>query len=213
MPKKALKNIIINYFSDHVIESIEKGSSIYKEDTIVDGVYLLMSGTLKISKKREGLDSFVLWYADEGDLVGLYSYFNNQNHYFNVTATENSTFIYISRKEFEELLNKDDVIKMQILTILCRRITYIEKRIAKMQKKTPSRLADAIIFYAKKAEENSNSNTFEYNAEELASIVGTTQSYLQKLLKDFANKNLILKGRKELQAKDISALERLANAS
>jgi len=213
MPKKALKNIIINYFSDHVIESIEKGSSIYKEDTIVDGVYLLMSGTLKISKKREGLDPFVLWYADKGDLVGLYSYFNNQNHYFNVTATENSTFIYISRKEFEELLNKDDVIKMQILTALCRRITYIEKRIAKMQKKTPSRLADAIIFYTKKARENSNSNTFEYNAEELASIVGTTQSYLQKLLKDFANKNLILKGRDELHAKDISALERLASAS
>ena len=48
-----------------------------------------------------------------------------------------------------------------------------------MQKKTPNRLAVAIISYTKKAKEKNNSPSFNYDVEELASIVGTTQSYLK----------------------------------
>ena len=53
-----------------------------------------------------------------------------------------------------------------------------------MQKKTPNRLAVAIIFYTKKAKEKNNSPSFNYDVKELASIVATTQSYFKKLLKD-----------------------------
>ena len=82
-----------------------------------------------------------------------------------------------------------------------------------MQKKTPNRLAVAIIFYTKKAKEKNNSPSFNYDVKELASIVGAIQSYFKKLLKDFANKDLILKGRHELLAKEMLALKKLANAS
>jgi DNA-binding MarR family transcriptional regulator len=83
---------------------------------------------------------------------------------------------------------------MQILTVLCRRISYPKKCIAKMQKKTPNRLAVAIIFYTKKAKEKNNSPSFNYDVKELASIVGTTQSYFKKLLKDLQIRTLSLKG-------------------
>ncbi len=213
MPKKAIKDIIVNHFPLSKSIAVKKGTSIYTEGSPINGVYLLINGSFKIVKKKKNYDSFVLWYAEEGDLVGLYSFFNNQKHNFDVTASENSKYIQISNTDFKTLLNTDPKIKKQLLTVLCSRIDYIEKRLSKMQKKTASRLADAILFYGNKVKEKENSYTFSYDPEELASIVGTTQSYLKKLLKEFANKDLILKSRKLLTPKDILALKALANAS
>jgi CRP-like cAMP-binding protein len=79
------------------------GDVLVKEGTKGEGLYLLLTGTLEVSKEREGMP-FVIAELGTGDLFGEMSLLMNRPVMATVTATKDSFVLRLAKKDFDELI-------------------------------------------------------------------------------------------------------------
>jgi CRP-like cAMP-binding protein len=83
---------------------IPNGQLIFKRNDKPDGFYLIYKGRVKITRPREEGGEDFLALLSPGDYFGEEALFENRNRSASVSATEDCTFLYLSRDGFEKLL-------------------------------------------------------------------------------------------------------------
>lgn len=87
------------------------GQTIFKRNDKPDGFYLIYKGRVKITRPREeGGEDFLAWLAP-GDYFGEEALFEKRNRSATVSAMEDCVFLYLSRNEFEKLLEHYERLK------------------------------------------------------------------------------------------------------
>ncbi|HMX20826.1 MAG TPA: cyclic nucleotide-binding domain-containing protein [Anaerolineales bacterium] len=86
------------------------GSVIFKRGDKPDGFYMVYKGRVKVTRPRDVGEDFLAWLAP-GDYFGEEALFENRNRSATITAMENSTLLFLTREEFEKLLDRYDVLK------------------------------------------------------------------------------------------------------
>lgn len=79
------------------------GDVLVKEGVKGEGLYLLLTGTLEVSKEREAMP-FVIAELGTGDVFGEMSLLMNRPTMATVTATKDSFVLRLAKKDFDELI-------------------------------------------------------------------------------------------------------------
>ena len=174
-----------------VVKKFEKKQILCLENQVVDGVYIVGSGSAKVYKTSDKGQSFILKIAGPGEAVGEVACLL-QTPIFpaNAEASEYSEFIFILRSKFLSLLSADIQICMHILSKLAGIIFSFSQKIGEL---AFSSVRDRILKILIDRANELNVYEFELDItkQTLASQAGTIPETVSRIFKSLENDRII----------------------
>ena len=197
----------------HYSREFNKGVCLIKNGEPVSGIYCIQKGNVKISKKRKENKEFILWIASAGDIIGLNSYINHEAYSFTATALDKISACFISCAELKVLLSKEPMLLVELTRRLCKKLNFVEHRITSLSTQSIRGQCAEILISIATDNTNEKDKTYyiNYSVRDLASLVGTTQNYLYKILLEFTTKGILSVKNKKFIINDINTLSLIAN--
>ncbi len=210
--KDCPKELLDGMFANKQFRQYEKNEMIVRQNDAFQGVFCIQEGVVKVSTFGERNKEFILWFARPGDIIGIYSFVNSENYYFNALAVEPVKVCFIPTNDFKDLIKKEPVVSRKLMKDMCDKISFIEDRITSIsRKKIREQFAEILISMSMKNKSAATGKMpINYSIKDLADIIGTTKSYLYKILSDFDSKQVVSMHNKKLVIKNFDKLSLIA---
>ena len=106
----------------------EKGEIIFEGGDIGHGIFVVVSGRVRVDSSHESLKDAVLEFGP-GEMLGELTLFEEAPRFATVVATERTVMVALLRAEFSSLLTRNTKIGVKVLvklsTTLSRRIRHL----------------------------------------------------------------------------------------
>jgi len=109
--------------------ALNRNDTLFLEDEHVKGVYFLLSGKVKITKKDSEANNSVLYMIKAPDIVCLHSIMEEEYHVHSAIAAVDSMVCFVPKDEFEKILAQNTNIAFNMMKMLCLKINVIENQI------------------------------------------------------------------------------------
>lgn len=209
--KSPLRDIVKDSKEKQIL-TIRKNDYLYHENEPSKGIYLILSGKLKIITDEDKPIHSILYLVKPGDILGIHSIINGHNYTNSAVALVSTEVCYIPGYEFFELMNRNLKYKMVVMKLLCSRIDLIENQISSRSEKTAmERFAELLILLHDTY--GTNDNKFlriQLSIAELASLSGTSKGYLSKIIGELCLKSIINVQGKSIQILNKEEIENIA---
>lgn len=122
-------------------QSVERSRTIFREGDQGDGVYVVMEGTLEVTKRdSQGKEQSIARLSD-GTVVGEMSLVSGDAaRSATVTATTDARLLKIASAKFQALLQKDSVAALKMVNnlaqVMSRRMLLMNEKIVELMEKT-----------------------------------------------------------------------------
>ena len=109
--------------------ALNRNDTLFLEDEHVKGVYFLLSGKVKITKKDSEANNSVLYMIKAPDIVCLHSIMEEEYHVHSAISAVDSMVCFVPKDEFEKILAQNTNIAFNMMKMLCLKINGIENQI------------------------------------------------------------------------------------
>ncbi len=211
---------LLERLSQEIISRQYSTSTFYKNETLFSegdklrGVYFVKSGNIKILKKGKKKD-MVMWIAHPNDQIGIVSYYEDKNVYrFSAKAAIKSEVVFISLQEFDDLLKEFPAYNVELIKVLCSRLDYVEKRLNNiMTNSIKDRFVYTLQLLAGKYKAGTLNKfnekiSINYSLKDVSEILGTSEQYLKKIVKEFQQRGAIEVDKKRITINEPQILMR-----
>ena len=183
----------------------QRNEVIFHRDDPAGHVYLIASGTVKVSVPEEGGQEVVIALHRGGDVFGEISLFDEGPRSATVTAmTETMTFA-LANHDFMDVLRGSPDAMRQLLALLATRIRRSTGHIEDLVfLDLPGRVAKLLIDQS----ELFGSNIVALTQEDLASFVGATRVAVNRVLVDLERRGAVKLGRGQVELVDHALLKK-----
>lgn len=115
------------------VQSVKKDSILFAEGMPGDLLYIIMSGTVVITKKTKEKEEMVLATLGANEIVGEMSLIDSGPRTATARTTADSVLIVITKQKFNEILQSDphiaSKILMSLLKVVSKRLRATDKKI------------------------------------------------------------------------------------
>jgi CRP/FNR family transcriptional regulator, cyclic AMP receptor protein len=179
---------------------------VFHRDDPAAHLYLIASGTVKISVEAEGGQEVVIALVRGGEVFGELALFDEAQRSATVTAlTDTNTFTLASR-DFMDVLQHNPAAMRQLLALLAQRIRHSTGHIEDLVfLDLPGRVAKCLI---DQNELIGSKGKVELTQEEIASFVGATRVAVNRVLVDLERRGAVKLGRGRLEITDGELLKK-----
>ena len=159
-----------------------------------EGVFVVHSGKVKISKLIENGKEQIIHIAKEGELLGMRALFSGENYNVSATTLENSQIGFIKAEHFQSLVDfipdlRDRIIK-DLSKELVGRIDFITNM---AHKNVRIRFAHALLILGNIYQEKE----INLSREDMANYIGMATETLIRVMSEFKKEDIIeINGRK-----------------
>jgi CRP/FNR family transcriptional regulator len=191
------------------VKSFEKGESLFHQDEIANGFYIIFNGIVSIYKISSNGREQIFHKIDNYMPCGEVPTFEGGPYPASAMALTDIKTLYISRNDFIALAQDDSDILLKMLAILSKRLRHFVNLVSSISlKEVNSRLAEYIIKNAKK----SQSQSFELKIpkKQLALELGTIPETLSRTFKKLENSGVIKLDKKIIKITDKEKLKEIA---
>jgi len=108
---------------------LSKNEQLYRQNEPIKGIYYLISGKIKIVQKDKEEKYNILHSVKAPDIIGLSSILCDELHTNSAYSVEESSILFIPKKNFLELLNQNKQVAIDLMKNLCTKINKTEARI------------------------------------------------------------------------------------
>ncbi len=187
---------------------------VINEGNNAEGVYYIFDHYVKILRNGHGESENFLWFARSGEIIGLTTFFHQENSYdFSAIAGEaGCVVLFIKNEIFNKFLQESRELKSDVLTMLCHRIKFTELRTSHiLNKNINERIRETLMLLAIGEQESEPDELpedvyLQYSIRDVADLVGTSLGYLRRRIKELKDENLIDYGRNWLIIRDLERL-------
>lgn len=171
----------------------KKGQYIYFEGSSTQGVFIIEKGKVKIIQNASNGKEFLTSIVSNGDIFGYKSLFRQLRHNSSAIAMEDSVISFISKHELIKILHDQQDVFEHFMNQICLQSGEIEKKAAKIAyKPVRGRLAEALINMDNKFNGiEKQDHSLKITRKDLASLIGTVQETVIRLLSEFKSDKLI----------------------
>jgi CRP/FNR family transcriptional regulator, cyclic AMP receptor protein len=179
---------------------------VFHRDDPAAHVYLIATGTLKVSIEDERGQEVVIGLVRGGDVFGELALFDEGQRSATVTAlTETVTFTLASR-DFTDVLQHNTAAMRQLLALLAGRIRRSTGHIEDLVfLDLPGRVAKCLLDQNELA---GSGGTVQLTQEEIASFVGATRVAVNRVLVDLERRGALKLGRGHVEIANAELLKR-----
>jgi CRP-like cAMP-binding protein len=110
---------------------LSKNQVLFREGEPVKGVYFLLTGKIEISYKNSDNTQSVLYTIKSPDIIGLHSIMEEDFYIHTAIAVSDSMICFMPKEEFERILAQNSKIALNLMKMLCLKITVIQNQIHK----------------------------------------------------------------------------------
>jgi len=170
---------------------IKRGVVLTKEGEKNRGFYLLRHGVVKVVRYRTNSKEVILWLAGTGDCPGIDSLFCSDLYKTTSVAVKESFAYFITKRAFDELVQKNPSVSVEMMKYISGKIDDLETRIYNMNKKRRSSSFADILSTLDSRRGSKNLIPDLLSIDEIASLLGSDKRYVYALINQLAEKNIV----------------------
>lgn len=194
------------------IRSVKSGDVLYRRGEQPDGMYVILSGMIRITTVSRTGDEFILDLSGRGLWIGELAVLEERERNHDAIAEARSSLLFLARAEVERLLAEWSSFARALLRLEARRF----RRAAEWAEHSATapldtRLAMRLVLLARRDPIFAMSGgllEMKITQMTLALLVGTTRQRVNQLLQDWEARKLVKTSRGGLKILDLAALER-----
>ncbi len=176
---------------------------IFHSDDPAGHVFLITSGTVKVSVPDEQGREVVVALERGGDVFGELALFDDSPRSATVTAITETHTLALARQEFIAVLERNPDAMRRMLALLVKTVRRSTGHVEDLVfLDLPGRVAKCLIDLA----DASGTEQIDMTQEDLAGFVGATRVSVNRVLADLEKRGAIKIGRRHLQLKDRAML-------
>jgi len=184
----------------------QRNEVIFHHDDPAGHVFLIASGTVKVSVPEEGGQEVVIALHRGGDVFGEISLFDEGPRSATVTAMTETTMFALANRDFMDVLRGSPDAMRQLLALLARRIRLSTGHIEDLVfLDLHGRVAKLLL---DQNELMGTPNVIELTQEDLASFVGATRVAVNRVLVDLERQGAVKLGRGQVDLVDLALLKK-----
>lgn len=180
------------------LKSRKRGATLFRQGAFPTGMYLLVSGKVKICQATTGGARQTMYIYSDGDLIGHRQLIAGEKHPVSAVLLEDSTLQYIPADAFRNLLTSSPNFQRNMLTALSREFTVWTNRITVFQKfPVRHRLVLALLILYEQYRTSGNAEgEITMTRTELAEYTGASLETIVRMLNKLkADDLVVIKGR------------------
>ena len=179
---------------------------IFHKDDPATHVYLIASGTVKISVEEEDGQEVVIALMRGGDVFGDLALFDDGPRSATVTAMNETMAFTLANRDFTDVLHHNPAAMKQLLALLAQRIRRSTGHIEDLVfLDLPGRVAKCLIDQNELLRANGH---VALTQEEIASFVGATRVAVNRVLVDLERRGALRLGRGHVEIIDPELLRK-----
>ena len=193
-----------------VSQGLSRNQQIFTEGEPATGLYIVHSGRVKIYKLSFDGKEQILHILGPGEPFAEVAVFTGSSYPANAMAMEKSQILFIPRKEFQELIQRQPSLALSMLATLSMRLRQFANMIENLSlKEVPGRLAVHLLLLS---EENKGAEQVKLTMAktQLASLLGTIPETLSRILTKMAKQGYITSQGSEITLLNRQGLQDLA---
>ncbi|WP_102347254.1 Crp/Fnr family transcriptional regulator [Bacillus sp. Marseille-P3661] len=190
----------------------KKGEFIFREGERSETLFIINSGLIKFSKVSEEGKEQILRLLFKGDFFGQFALLQNEDHYADAEALDETIICSIDKKFFLDTLKYNPTMAVHFINALNNRLFHADEWMSLLSlMDVEQRLARVLLLFYEKLDITNNQFTLPITKRDLASLIGTTPETLSRKLVAFSAQQLIsLKQPRAIQVVNFDQLKLLA---
>lgn len=211
-----LETLALSKISDtKVTNTYKKGHTIFFQGNPPVGLYCVNNGKIKVTKTGPDGQETIIRIASGGDVLGHRSLFSNENYSATATVIEEATVCFIDKRFIYNAIHDEPTVALHLIQQLSKEVGQAETRNASMsQKSVRERVAELFLMLKKTYGINEGHRTkldIKLTREEVASMVGTANETVSRIVSEFKDEKLIEQDGKTIYILNEAKLLELAN--
>ncbi len=177
------------------------------------GIYCILQGLVKITKNGRKDVEFIPWIARPGDIVGLSAIFSDNSSSFSAIAITPVKACFISSQLFTSLLTSKSTAFNKLTKRICQSLNILEERITSLSGRNKGEILAEILLMSIQdtTAPLPKGMPITCSRTDLAALVGTTKTYINKMLAELVEKEIILMHNRRVLIKNKEALTLVAS--
>lgn len=193
----------------------QRGQIIFQQGSNTIGLFCINSGRVKIYKYGIDGKEQIVRIAGPGDFVGYRSLLAGSQYSAFGSALDDCTICLIYKQTFFTLMKENNCVADAMIKMLCGKLREAEEKMVDLAyMPLRGRVAEALLLLQKAYEDQeSKTNTIviPFSRKDLASMVGTAQESVIRLLSEFKNEKLVELGGRKITILDSKGLVKISN--
>ena len=177
--------------------SYPKGSMIILEEEYGDKLFIVQSGTVKITRVNDEGKEVILALLGSSEIFGEMAILDGESRSANVLAQEACSLLVISREDFINILKKNFKVSFALMSELAKKIRKSDLQIEALSlSDAEHRIGVSILNLAEDMGVIRNGKVTIQNLpfqQDIANMAGTSRETVSRVMKTFEDRNLILK--------------------
>ena len=177
--------------------SYPKGSMIILEEEYGDKLFIIQSGTVKITRVNDEGKEVILALLGSSEIFGEMAILDGESRSANVLAQEACSLFVISREDFINILKKNFKVSFALMSELAKKLRKSDLQIEALSlSDAEHRIGVSILNLAEDMGVIRNGKVTIQNLpfqQDIANMAGTSRETVSRVMKSFEDRNLILK--------------------
>jgi CRP/FNR family transcriptional regulator len=194
-----------------VVRRLAKDEMLFAEGDACEGLYVVQAGALKLFKMADTGREQVLVIERAGSPVGELPLFDGGAFPASAAAIENSTLLYLPKREFLDLCRRNSAVAFAVIRTLAWRFRYMTTLVEELSLKEVShRLARFLCDRAVKSGVQTKRGIefpLEETNQEIGAEIGTVRDLVSRNLRRFVDRGIIRLERRKVIVLDMAELE------
>ncbi|MBZ5565034.1 MAG: Crp/Fnr family transcriptional regulator [Acidobacteriia bacterium] len=207
LPPEELKSL-----SAHcVARRVKKDEMLIAEGDPCEGLFVVQSGAIKLYKMAENGREQILVIERAGSTVGDLPIFDGGNFPASAVAAEDSTLLYLPKREFLDLTRNNSAVAFAVIRTLAWRFRYLTSLVEELSLKEVSHrlarfLRDRAVALGVRTRRGIEFPLEETN-QEIGAEIGTVRDLVSRNLRRFVDRGIIKMERRKVIILDMAELE------
>ncbi len=112
------------------LRELADGEVLVREDVSDTHLYVLISGSLAVTRGAGSAGELALFSLKEGDLIGELSFLDDTVHYASVISRGASRVFGLERAQLESLLEREPLIVYRVMRAIVRTVHKVQRRLS-----------------------------------------------------------------------------------
>jgi CRP-like cAMP-binding protein len=207
LPAEELKGLA----SHCVVRRLARDEMLFAEGDACEGMYVVQQGALKLFKMADTGREQVLVIERAGSTVGELPLFDGGSFPASAAAIEDSTLLYLPKREFLELCQHNSQVAFAVIRTLAWRFRYMTSLVEELSLKEVSHrlarfLRDRALRLGTRTRRGIEFPLEETN-QEIGAEIGTVRDLVSRNLRRFVDRGIIKMERRKVIVLDMAELE------
>ncbi len=194
-----------------VVRRMARDEMLFGEGDPCDGLFVVQAGAIKVFKMAETGREQVLVIERAGSTVGELPLFDGGNFPASAAAVEDSTLLYLPKREFLDLCRHNSEVAFAVIRSLAWRFRYMTSLVEELSLKEVSHrlarfLRDRALRLGMRTKRGIEFPLEETN-QEIGAEIGTVRDLVSRNLRRFVDRGIIRLERRKVIVLDMGELE------